>query len=90
MRTRFCSVPLDLILDMPPLPPPPSSLTSATAHHDQGFLSHEATGPTPGPSAAQPRAGAARGVPGTGQDRTGGGARVLLTPTAEHSESAET
>jgi len=91
VRTRFCTVPLDLILDLPPCAPPPSSLTSATAHHAQGFLSHEATGPSQAhPRAPQGAPGAAPGVPGAaqgaGQDRKGGGARVFLTPPEPHGE----
>ncbi|GJP61250.1 hypothetical protein CLOP_g18431, partial [Closterium sp. NIES-67] len=43
VRTRYCHVPLDLILDTLPVSQPAPPLTSASAHLSSGFLSHEAT-----------------------------------------------
>ncbi|CAI7919985.1 unnamed protein product [Closterium sp. NIES-54] len=43
VRTRYCHVPLDLILDTVPVSQPAPPLTSASAHLSAGFLSHEAT-----------------------------------------------
>ncbi|CAI5991103.1 unnamed protein product [Closterium sp. NIES-65] len=61
VRTRYCHVPLDLILDTVPVSQPAPPLTSASAHLSAGFLSHEATAApsfrTPGastPSALTP------------------------------------
>ncbi|CAI5500082.1 unnamed protein product [Closterium sp. Naga37s-1] len=43
VRTRYCHVPLDLILDTIPVSQPTPPLTSASAHLSSGFLSHEST-----------------------------------------------
>ncbi|CAI5525613.1 unnamed protein product [Closterium sp. Naga37s-1] len=43
VRTRYCHVPLDLILDTVPVSQPAPPLTSASAYLSAGFLSHEAT-----------------------------------------------
>ncbi|CAI5527838.1 unnamed protein product [Closterium sp. Naga37s-1] len=43
VRTRYCHVPLDLILDTVPVSQPAPPLTSTSAHLSSGFLSHEAT-----------------------------------------------